>query len=127
VIVPLLWDKPPLTANQIRKMHHMAEASTKAVMLTQAIWSISQLDLTRRTYDRAVVVLHWRMGDKRRRDGDGAAPTLKVCLDALVQEGIVPDDSWQYVVHSGITTHAPVPGKPGAMWLSISSPDEEMP
>lgn len=125
MIVPLLWTAPPLTANQQRRMHHMAEASTKAVMLTQARDCIRAVGVEK--FDRAVVVLHWRMATRRRADGDGASPTLKVALDALVKEGVLEDDSWQYVVHSGITTHAPIPGKPGAMWLSISSPDEEMP
>jgi hypothetical protein len=125
MIVPLLWTAPPLTANQQRRMHHMAEASTKAVMLTQARDCIKAVGVER--FDRAVVVLHWRPATKRRQDPDGLSPSLKVLLDALVHEGVLEDDDFTRVLHVGVTAHQPVPGKPGAMWLSISSPDEEMP
>jgi crossover junction endodeoxyribonuclease RusA len=71
----------------------------------------------------AIVILHWQMPDRRRRDGDGAAPTLKVVLDALVAEGVLPDDSWIHVPHSGVTCHPPVKGQPGALWLELTDPD----
>ena len=49
-------------------------------------------------------------------------PTKAVCLDALVLEGVLTDDSWRYVAHSGVTRHAPVPGMPGALWLAVTDP-----
>jgi crossover junction endodeoxyribonuclease RusA len=73
----------------------------------------------------AIVILHWQMPDRRRRDGDGAAPTLKVVLDALVAEGVLHDDSWIHVPHSGVTCHPPVKGQPGALWLELTDPDAE--
>jgi hypothetical protein len=36
-----------------------------------------------------------------------------------VLEGVLPDDSWVHVVHSGVTCHPPEPGMPGALWLTI--------
>ena len=68
-----------------------------------------------------MVILNWRVPNKVRRDGDGAQPTLSLILDALVLEGVLPDDSWRFVRHSGITCHEPVKGKPGAMWLSVEA------
>lgn len=117
--VTLPWLSPPITQNSLRRMHHHSEAKLKASMLEDARWAIRAAKVTK--LDRAVVILHWRMADRRRRDGDGAAPTLKVCLDALVKEGVLADDSWVEVPHSGVTCHAPVKGKPGALWLSVEA------
>lgn len=117
VTILLPWTKPPLTQNQLRRMHHMVEARAKAVALQQARDAIGEAGPA--FMAGANVVLHWRLGNKRRLDGDGAAPTLKVCLDALVQEGVLHDDSWVEVPHSGVTVHPPVPDQPAAMWLTL--------
>ena len=119
--IDLPWAAPPLTQNGLRRAHHMAEAKAKATALEQARWCIRAAALP--FHPGANVVLHWRMPDRRRRDGDGAAPTLKVCLDALVKEGVLHDDSWVEVPHSGVTTHAPIKGQPGALWLEVTPCD----
>ncbi|HET9828999.1 MAG TPA: hypothetical protein VFQ11_10875, partial [Nocardioidaceae bacterium] len=121
--VALPWCTPPLTQNQLRRMHPLAEASAKKAALKDARWAIRAARLTPML--GANVVLHWRMPDRRRRDGDGAAPTLKVVLDALVAEGVIPDDSFVHVPFSGIRCHPPRPGIPGGMWLEITDPDQE--
>ena len=123
-IIPLPWDAPPITQNGLRRMHHMAEASAKRCALLEARSAIRATNGLG-FMAGAVVILNWRMPDKRRRDGDGAAPTLKVCLDALVKEGVLHDDSWVEVPHSGITVHPPIPKQPGAMWLAVSPVPEE--
>ena len=120
--IPLPWTAPPLTQNGLRRMHHMAEAAAKRNALLVARVTIRAARVP--FMSGANVILHWRMPDRRRRDGDGAAPTLKVCLDALVAEGVLHDDSWVEVPHSGVTAHAPKPGHPGAMWLELTHPDE---
>ena len=121
--VALPWPTAPLTQNQLRRMHPLREAALKRTALSEARWAIRAAKPTPLIY--ADVTLHWRMPDKRRRDGDGAAPTLKVVLDALVHEGVLPEDSWVCVRHSGVTTHPPVKGMPGAMWLTLTDPDQE--
>jgi crossover junction endodeoxyribonuclease RusA len=118
--IALPWHVPPLTQNQLRRLHPMREAALKRVAKDEARWTIRGARLTARAQSN--VVLHWRMPDGRRRDGDGAAPTLKVVLDALVAEGILPDDSWAEVPHSGVTCHPPMRGLPGALWLELSVP-----
>jgi hypothetical protein len=126
MIVPLpFWTKPPLTQNQLRRMHHMVEARQKADALGLVRHAVAAAHL--KPMAGAIVILHWRMADRRRQDGDGAAPTLKVCLDALVKEGVLQDDSWIEVPHSGVSTHPPIPGQPGALWLELTDPDEETP
>lgn len=115
IILHLPFSAPPLTKNAVRRMHHQAEAKTrKGIVQTVAI-------LARNIEPRetANVVLHWRMANRRRRDGDGAAPTLAACIDGLVVAGVLPDDSWQNVPHSGVTCHPPIPGQLGALWLAI--------
>lgn len=123
--IALPWTEPPATQNQLRRMHHMAEAAVKRAALLEARSAIRAKGVP--FMAGAIVILHWRQPDRRRRDGDGAAPTLKVCLDALVKEGVLADDSWVEVPHSGITTHPPIKGKPGALWLTLSDPDKETP
>ena len=117
----LPWSLPPLTQNQLRRMHHHAEAKAKAQAKSEARWAIRAARLAPR--GGANVVLHWRMPDNRRRDGDGAAPTLKVILDALVAEGVLYDDSWVEVPHSGVTCHPPLPKMPGSLWVELTDPD----
>lgn len=120
--IALPWPIAPLTQNQLRRLHPLREAALKKTALNEARWAIRAAKPTPLIY--ADVVLHWRMPDRRRRDGDGAAPTLKVVLDALVKEGVLPEDSWVCVRHSGVTTHAPEPGMPGGMWLELNEVEE---
>lgn len=121
IVVSLPWCTPPLTANQVRRLHPLREAALRKAALNEARWAIRAARLTPQLV--ADVVLHWRMPDNRRRDGDGADPTKKVVLDALVLEGVLPDDSWSHVRHSGVTVHPPQPKIPGGMWLEITEPD----
>lgn len=121
--IPLPFDAPPLTKNRVRRMHHHVEAKLRRDSIDATRLAIRAAKV--QPLEQAVVVLHWRQPDNRRRDGDGADPTKAFCLDALVLEGVLPDDSFQHVIHSGVTCHAPIKGQPGAMWLSITDPTEE--
>lgn len=116
--VDLPWQAPPLTQNQLRRMHHLAEAKAKAAAKHAAQWVIRAARLT--PVDYADVVLHWRVRNRVACDADGAAPTLKVVLDALVAEHILPDDSWHHVHHTGVTIYPPTKGQPGALWLEVT-------
>lgn len=119
--IALTWTAPPLTKNDTRRQgHHHVMRRKWADALDAARWAIRAAKPE--PIERAIVILHWQQPDKRRRDGDGAMPTLSACLDALVLEEVIPDDSWAYVVHSGVTTHEPVKGQPGAMWLTVTAP-----
>lgn len=118
--VTLPWVKPPLTKNDTRRQgnHHVMRRKWSDA-LEEARWAIRAGNLE--PVDRAVVILHWQQPDNRRRDGDGAALTLSACLDALVLEQVIPDDSHQHVAHSGITCHPPVKGQPGLLWLTVNA------
>ncbi|WP_163168080.1 hypothetical protein [Arthrobacter sp. Alg241-R88] len=120
--IPLPFELPPLTKNQVRRLHHHKEAKIRRQSMEATRWAIRAAKV--QPLEQAVVILHWRVPNRHRRDGDGAQPTLSFCLDALVLEGVLPDDSWKFVAHSGVTVHPPIPGQPGALWLSINDPTD---
>ena len=113
--IPLPWPKPPLTGNRVRGNVY-ARANEVAAAKQGAQWAIRAAKPA--AVIGAEVTLHFRPKDKRRRDADGLAPTLKVVLDALVTEGILPDDSWVHVPAATCRIHPPN-GEPAAMWLTL--------
>lgn len=121
--IPLPWEKPPLTGNRTRGNPYARAAEVKAVK-EQAQYSIRNAHWWARS--GAEVTLHFRPKDRRRRDADGLAPTLKVCLDALVAEGVLPDDSWVHVPAATCRIHPPT-DEPAGMWLELTDPDGERP
>jgi len=116
MIVPLPWDKPPLTGNRTRGNPYARANEVKAAK-EQAIGAVARV--ARTPLFGAEVTLHMRMPDRRRRDADGLAPTLKVCLDALVLQGVLPDDSWVHVPAATCRIHPPN-GEPASMWLELT-------
>lgn len=116
-MITLPWSKPPLAQND--RQHHMVKAKAFAKALEEARAAIRQA----RTLPvvGANVTLHYRVKDRRRRDPDGIAPTLKACLDALVAEGVLPDDSWVCVPAVTCRIHPPIRDMPPAMWLTLDT------
>ena len=114
--IPLPYDTPPITKNKVRRLHHMAEAKIRAQVIEQVRWSIKAARI--KPVVGANVVLHWRVKNKRRQDGDGADPFKAACIDALVLEGVLPDDSWVCVPFSGVQVHPPSDEGP-ATWLEL--------
>ena len=117
VVVPLPWTKPPLSQND--RQHHHVKAKLVSAALGEARQAIRTRGLP--PVAGANVTLHYRVADKRRRDADNLAVVLKVCLDALVAEGVLPDDSWVHCPHAGMTIHPPN-GEPASMWLTLETP-----
>lgn len=115
MIVPLPWTRPPLTGNRTRGNPYAQAEKVKAAKAL-AIGAVHSAELT--PISGAEVTLHYRMADYRRRDADGLAPTLKVCLDALVYCRVLPDDSWVFVPAVTIRIHGPN-GDPASMWLEL--------
>lgn len=97
-LLPLPYDRPPLTANQ---RHHWRRRArlTAGVRRTTAT-------LTRSVgvpgLGRCSVRLVWTVTDRRRRDVDNLVPTLKACADGLIDAGVVDDD-----VPALMTKHMP--------------------
>lgn len=115
MIIPLPWPKPPLSQND--RQQHMVKAREVARVKDEARWAIRAAKVT--PIVGAEVTLHYRVPDRRRRDADNLAVVLKVCQDALVLEGVLPDDSWVCVPRSGQEIHPP--DGPPALWLELAN------
>lgn len=123
IVIPLPWDKPPLTGNRTRGNPYAQAVKVKNAALT-ATYAI--IDAKPRPVVGAEVTLHFRPATRHRRDADGMAPTLKVCLDALVRtkpiphgRTVLPDDSWVHVPAATCRIHPPN-GEPPALWLELT-------
>ena len=125
IVIDLPWTKPPLTGNRTRGNPH-----ARAKEVREAYWEARTAveDAKVTPIVGAEVTLHFRPKDKRRRDADGMFPTLKVCQDALVHDGVLPDDSWVHVPSATCRIHPPN-GQPAALWLELSdlTPFKETP
>lgn len=121
MIVPLPWSRPPLTLNpSLRAENPHAKASKVRAAKAEAVAAIEAANVP--AMAGAIVMLHYRVPDRRRRDADNLAATLKVCQDALVTAGVLVEDSWVTVPHSGQRIHPPTNEGP-AMWLTLDDPD----
>lgn len=83
------------------RMHWRAKAKIKHELRTYVCNALQALQPGQTEHVR--LRLHYVPRDGRRRDSDNLVETLKVCKDALVDAGIVPDDTPNYV-----TWHPPV-------------------
>lgn len=119
-VVNLPWLRPPLSLND--REHWAVKAKKVRAARSEAAAAITAAALF--PMNRATVELHWQMPDNRHRDTDNPTATLKPAIDALVDCGVLPRDSWRHVPRSGCVFHPPA-GEP-AMWLEIT-PLEETP
>lgn len=116
--IPLPWQTPPADANRaLRSTHPGARAAAVRQMKTEAAWAIRAANP--RPVVGANVSLHYRPKDRRRRDADGLFPVLKAVTDALVECGVLPEDSWVTVPAATCRIWPPEPGAPAAMWLVL--------
>lgn len=91
--IELPYAKPPLSLND--RFHWRKKSS-----ITSALRSATTLLLRAKRVpplEYAVVRLEWIVPTRTRRDADNPVATLKVCADALVDAGVLPDDTPQYV------------------------------
>ena len=116
MIVPLPWERPPVTLNdrdernrggsqKIKKALREAREAVRAAGLEPIVSADS--------------TLHWQIPDRRRRDSDNLGSTHKIVNDALVKELVIPDDSWSHIRRSTQEIHPPN-GEPASMWLELS-------
>lgn len=113
--IDLPWRTPPVSQND--RQHHHVKAKAVAQALVEARLAIRAADIA--PIVGAVITLHYRVPDRRRRDADNLAVTLKVVQDALVVEQIIPRDDWVCVPASGQQIHPPTDEGP-AMWVELS-------
>lgn len=63
--------------------------------------------------------LHWRPGDNRRRDEDNLVTSAKPLWDGLVDSGVVPDDTSEFMTKLMPKIHKPDKTNKPRMWLEI--------
>lgn len=107
-------DRPLLTLNQ--RLHHFAHA--------RIVKKLRQIGYGRglqfgKGHDHVTVGLVWCVYTKHRRDADNTVPTLKALCDGLVDAGVVPDDTPEYMTKTmPEIRHVTDKGDVG-VWLTI--------
>lgn len=91
-VLTFWWERPPLNANQ--RLHWAAKATKTREIRSAAMWAAHAI---RPRPSRVTVQLVWVVTDRRRRDSDNIYPTFKAMCDGLVDAGIVPDDTPEYM------------------------------
>lgn len=108
------WPRPPLSANDrlhwARKSRLTKEIRTTAFMLARN-GRIPAMGCCQ-------VQLVWTVTDRRRRDSDNTYPTFKAMCDGLVDAGVVPDDTPEFMVKlAPVILHEP--GGTGRVELTV--------
>lgn len=114
--IDLPWRTPPLSLNQ--RLHWAAKAR-----LSRTVRDITHM---RAKADKVpafdvpvIVTLNYRQKVQRPIDSDNLYATVKPCLDGLRDAGVLRDDTSAHVTPL-VAIHHPVPGHPGALWLTIT-------
>lgn len=97
-LLPLPYERPPLTANQRHHWRRRARLTAGVRSTTAALARSVGVP----ALGRCSVRLVWSVTDRRRRDVDNLVPTLKACADGLVDAEVVVDD-----VPALMTKHMP--------------------
>ncbi len=119
--LPLVADGAPLSLNQ----HHHPIVRNRMVqdIRKAAGWGAKAAKLGR--HHHISVRLHYRPGNKRRRDSDNLVATQKPAVDGLVDAGVIPDDTPEHLTWWSPQIH----NEPGQrrLWLEITPtrPEEE--
>ncbi len=92
--MPLHWSRPPLSMNRER---HWADHRRKVAAIRDEVLIRARIVALPKIGGPVTVTLHWVPAVNRRRDLDNVFPSLKPCIDALVEYGLVPDDTHDYV------------------------------
>ena len=114
--IALPWTKPLLNLNS--RQHWAAKARD-----TDAVRSVTALlcrDLAKA--DKVRVLLTYTPRDKRRRDADNLVGMLKACCDGIVDAGVVPDDTPEFMVKEMPVINPPG-GKHARMTLLVEAID----
>lgn len=96
--ITLGYQRPPLTANQ--RMHWAKRARITRKVRADMAWRLKAVGLRRKPLEKGQklrVQLVYIPGTNRRRDTDNLWPTLKAICDGIVDAGLVPDDTPEWM------------------------------
>ena len=115
-IVEFGFTKPLLTSN-MRFRHWSQQADITRRIRYEAAVRVRALRLAPQRHVR--VELHYQPRDRRRRDADNLAPTLKAMCDGVVDAGLVPDDTPNFMTKVMPIIDEPVKGEKGRVYVVI--------
>lgn len=96
-VIPFDWAKPPLNLND---RGHWAKRSPVIADVRQAAMLLCRSKINRgelKPGEPVEVTLVWYAPDRIRRDADNPVATLKPICDGLVDAGLVPDDTPEWM------------------------------
>ena len=102
--VRLPWTKPPLSLND--RSHWRKKAADTATVREESADCIYHVvgrtfrydGTPSTTCDRVKATLTYYPRDKRRRDATNLVATYKAVIDGMVDAGVIPDDTPEYLV-----------------------------
>jgi crossover junction endodeoxyribonuclease RusA len=99
VTVTLTFPQPAPRLSMNGRYHWRKRAELTKAWRQAAFWALSAQGYPRSLGDRptAYVRVTFPVADNRRRDADNPAPTVKAIVDGLVDAGVWPDDSTEWV------------------------------
>lgn len=105
----------PLSLNS--RQHWRAKARDVARVRKLAAKAVADLGVPRMTY--VEVELHYAPRDRRRRDADNLVATVKPCHDGLVDAGVIPDDTPEYLLPRFPVVDEPTRAAAGRIYLIV--------
>lgn len=115
--IELPYGTPPLNANQ--RLHWAAKARITSQLRRECRLLYKVAKLPRKAVS-VEMSLHYAPARNGRRDADNLVPTLKVCADALVDHGTVPDDTPEYMTKHMPVIHPKHTTGQGHVWLELT-------
>lgn len=117
-LIDLPYLRPPLSANQ--RVHWAVRAKATNDVRQRTAWLIRAARVPR--LGRVEIQLGYTPPDRRRRDTDNLVPTLKPVADAVVDAGVVPDDTPDWVTKPEPVIDPPDASNAG-LWVRLTELD----
>lgn len=116
-VMKMSWVKPPLSMND--RPHHRVKAKLTKEMREETLLR-ARFHKLPKGCARVRVTLIYRPADRRRRDAINLAPVLKAVEDGLVDYGLVPDDTPEFIEPAMPVIEPPLPGQRlGEMFVKV--------
>jgi crossover junction endodeoxyribonuclease RusA len=113
--IDLPYTAPPLSLNGARGNHYARARKVKQVR-AEARWLAVRAKIP--PLRRCVIELHYAPRDSRRRDALNLVATLKPIEDGIVDAGVVPDDTAEFVEPT-VPVIDPPTGGPGRLYVIV--------
>ncbi|MFR9767079.1 hypothetical protein [Nocardia sp. SC052] len=112
----LPWQAPKLNPNT--HMHWAARGRHTRFVREQTGWIAKAAKIAPTL--PFTVTLHYRPARNGRRDPGNLCLDSKASIDGLVDAGLAPDDTAEFIRETIPVIHPAERGRPGALWLEIT-------